>query len=61
MKSIKLVGLLFLITLASFGQGNISKEAKWIWYPGDFEVWLHTKVGGRQAGDGGSLILPSGA
>jgi alpha-L-rhamnosidase len=48
MKSIKLVGLLFLITLASFGQGNISKEAKWIWYPGDFEVWLHTKVGGRR-------------
>jgi len=22
--------------------------AQWIWYPGDFEVWLHTEVGGRR-------------
>lgn len=22
--------------------------SKWIWYPGDFEVWLHTDVGGRR-------------
>jgi hypothetical protein len=22
--------------------------ARWIWYPGDFEVWLHTVVGGRR-------------
>ncbi len=25
-----------------------SHAEKWIWYPGDFEVWLHTKVGGRR-------------
>ena len=23
-------------------------NARWIWYPGDFEVWLHTVVGGRR-------------
>jgi alpha-L-rhamnosidase len=23
-------------------------SAKWIWYPGDFEVWLHTVVAGRR-------------
>ena len=48
MKSIKISFLLFLITLSSFAQENIPKEPKWIWYPGDFEVWLHTVVGGRR-------------
>ena len=48
MKSILTSILLLLITIASFAQNNISKEPKWIWYPGDFEVWLHTVVGGRR-------------
>lgn len=25
-----------------------SGKAKWIWYPGDFDIWLHTLVGGRR-------------
>jgi alpha-L-rhamnosidase len=48
MNSIKISFLLLLITIASFAQENTTKEAKWIWYPGDFEVWLHTKVGSRR-------------
>jgi alpha-L-rhamnosidase len=48
MKSIKISFLFIIITLSSFGQENISKQAKWIWYPGDFEVWLHTRTGGRR-------------
>lgn len=48
MKSLKISFLLLIITFASFSQGSISKEAKWIWYPGDFEVWLHTQVGCRR-------------
>ena len=23
-------------------------QAKWIWYPGDFEIWLHTKISGKR-------------
>jgi alpha-L-rhamnosidase len=48
MRSIRLSVLLLLISLVSFSQENSKKEAKWIWYPGDFEVWLHTQVGGRR-------------
>ena len=48
MKKIMLFLLFLLITFTSFSQSNTSKEAKWIWYPGDFEAWLHTVVGGRR-------------
>jgi alpha-L-rhamnosidase len=27
---------------------SAQEPAAWIWYPGDFEVWLHTEVGGRR-------------
>ena len=29
-------------------EGKSASTARWIWYPGDFEVWLHQKVGGRR-------------
>jgi hypothetical protein len=29
-------------------KSEISVYAKWIWYPGDFDIWLHTIVGGRR-------------
>jgi len=29
-------------------QSKETIQSKWIWYPGDFEVWLHTEVGGRR-------------
>jgi alpha-L-rhamnosidase len=48
MKSFIISALLLLITFLSFAQGNPNEEARWIWYPGDFEVWLHTEVGGRR-------------
>lgn len=48
MKTIKLFFLLLLITFTSFSQSKTTKEPEWIWYPGDFEVWLHTQVGGRR-------------
>jgi hypothetical protein len=48
MRSLKFSLLLLIITCASFGQTGTSKNAKWIWYPGDFEVWLHTQVGCRR-------------
>ncbi|MCE5346070.1 MAG: alpha-rhamnosidase [Bacteroidales bacterium] len=47
-RSIQLSVLLVLITFSSFALDNSNKEAKWIWYPGDFEVWLHTQVAGRR-------------
>src|SRR5664280_231752 len=48
MRIIRFSLLLFFIALTSFGQKSISSNARWIWYPGDFEVWLNTQVGGRR-------------
>jgi alpha-L-rhamnosidase len=48
MKSITALLIFLIVTITSFAQDNIPKPAKWIWYPGDFEVWLHTIVGGRR-------------
>ncbi|MGY5355626.1 alpha-L-rhamnosidase-related protein [Wenyingzhuangia sp. IMCC45467] len=36
-------GILFLFSTSLFAQTN-NKEATWIWYPGDFEVWLSNKM-----------------
>jgi hypothetical protein len=36
-----------LTTTAAEGNNEKSRP-KWIWYPGDFDLWLHTKVGGRR-------------
>ncbi|MDO3695281.1 alpha-rhamnosidase [Wenyingzhuangia sp. chi5] len=36
-------GILFLFSTSLFAQTN-SKEATWIWYPGDFEIWLSNKM-----------------
>jgi hypothetical protein len=27
---------------------EVSGDARWIWYPGDFDIWLHTLLGGRR-------------
>ncbi len=48
MRSIKISFLFLLLTLSSFAQEISPNQSKWIWYPGDFEVWLHTKVGCRR-------------
>jgi len=40
--------LLATILLFSSAYGAETIQSKWIWYPGDFEVWLHTEVGGRR-------------
>jgi hypothetical protein len=48
MKSSIFTFLLIILSLTSFAEGDTSGDAKWIWYPGDFEVWLHTRVGGRR-------------
>jgi alpha-L-rhamnosidase len=48
MKSITAFLLFLSVTVTSFAQADTPKQPKWIWYPGDFEVWLHTVVGGRR-------------
>lgn len=40
--------LLFFLVLVSFSSAYPQEKASWIWYPGDFEIWLHTEVGGRR-------------
>lgn len=41
--------VLISLILAIFCFNAFSGEiARWIWYPGDFEVWLHTEVCGRR-------------
>ena len=44
MKKILLAFCLVLMVNEAFAQ----QKANWIWYPGDFEVWLQTQVGGRR-------------
>ncbi len=44
MKTTLISFLLFFSTLTAFSQD----KAEWIWYPGDFEVWLQREVGGRR-------------
>ena len=48
LNSIKISVLLIFISVVTLAQDNLPNNAKWIWYPGDFEVWLHTQVGGRR-------------
>lgn len=48
MKTIKLTTIFVLLFLSAFSQEGGLTQPKWIWYPGDFEVWLHTEVGGRR-------------
>ncbi len=40
--------LFFFLILFSFSPAFPQQKASWIWYPGDFEIWLHTEVGGRR-------------
>ncbi|HBB90318.1 MAG: hypothetical protein A2X22_06990 [Bacteroidetes bacterium GWF2_49_14] len=40
--------LFFFLILFSFSPAFPQEKASWIWYPGDFEIWLHTEVGGRR-------------
>lgn len=48
----KLTKFLFLIVMltgtdfSAYCQAN--RQSRWIWYPGDFEVWLHRDVAGRR-------------
>ena len=44
MKTTLLSFLIFFSFLSAFPQ----EKAVWIWYPGDFEVWLQREVGGRR-------------
>ncbi len=44
MKKIIILVLFFFVSFEIFAVDT----ARWIWYPGDFEVWLHTVVGGRR-------------
>ncbi|MGD9557257.1 MAG: alpha-L-rhamnosidase C-terminal domain-containing protein [Mangrovibacterium sp.] len=47
----KIKFLLLLVVLSGLDltvHGQSEKQARWIWYPGDFEVWLHTDVGGKR-------------
>ncbi len=40
--------LFISLILFSFFPAFPQEKASWIWYPGDFEIWLHTEVGGRR-------------
>jgi len=44
MKQVLISLILIVFCLDAFSED----KARWIWYPGDFEVWLHTEVCGRR-------------
>ena len=41
-----IISIIFEIGLSAYSQPK--NNSSWIWYPGDFEVWLATEVGGRR-------------
>jgi len=45
-RAIIVLFVIFEIGLSAHCQPK--NHASWIWYPGDFEIWLHTEVGGRR-------------
>ena len=51
---LKFLSTVGLSLLALFGQ---AQQASWIWYPGDYEVWLSTKMQNRRT-ERGSFFPP---
>jgi len=48
MKTTQLTTILLLLFSFAFSRDRLSDQPRWIWFPGDFEVWLHTNVAGRR-------------
>lgn len=40
--------LILVFIFISFGDAVIAQKATWIWYPGDFEIWLSNKMQNRR-------------
>ena len=43
-----LIAFIICLHFTAGAQTIPSKVSKWIWYPGDFEIWLHTKVSSKR-------------
>jgi hypothetical protein len=61
MKNIKLIslknGIVILLFMALFTDVAKAQRASWIWYPGDYEVWLSNKMQNRRT-ERGSFFPP---
>lgn len=42
------IALLFGLHVTAIAQTKPSNQSKWIWYPGDFEIWLHNQMSGKR-------------
>ncbi|UOR03556.1 alpha-rhamnosidase [Hymenobacter aerilatus] len=49
--------LLLLLTLPNFAQAQQAAKATWIWYPGDYEIWLSNQMQNRRT-ERGSFFPP---
>ncbi len=41
-----------LVLLTAFSMAGIAQQATWIWYPGDYEIWLSNKMQNRRTEKG---------
>lgn len=44
--------LLAIVLLLCIAQGALAQQATWIWYPGDYEIWLANKMQNRRTEKG---------
>ncbi len=55
--SLKYVLVIALLGLMLFGDAAKAQKASWIWYPGDYEVWLSNKMQNRRT-ERGTFLPP---
>ncbi|MGZ3762575.1 MAG: alpha-L-rhamnosidase-related protein [Mucilaginibacter sp.] len=55
MKSKKHIAFAALLSLMLFADVAIAQTATWIWYPGDYEIWLGNKMQNRRTDRGAFL------
>ena len=44
----RLAAMLLLLLVASSAQAQTASKATWIWYPGDYEIWLGNQMQNRR-------------
>ncbi len=55
MSSKKYIAFAVMLSLMLFADLAIAQKATWIWYPGDYEVWLSNKMQNRRTDRGAFL------
>ena len=47
-KTFKLIAVVTLLLIMAFTEQARAQKATWIWYPGDYDIWLGNKIQNRR-------------